>query len=93
MSILGEVVLTASVELLLTKLTSSELLSFANQERIHDDLKKWENTLRKISAVLEDAEEKQATSQSVNDWLFDLQNLAYDVEDLLDEFATVALER
>ncbi|KAK1576200.1 hypothetical protein Q3G72_011815 [Acer saccharum] len=93
MSILGEVVLTASVELLLEKLTSSELLSFANQERIHDDLKKWENTLRKISAVLQDAEEKQNTSQSVNDWLFDLQNLAYDVEDLLDEFAAVALER
>ncbi|KAK1565452.1 hypothetical protein Q3G72_026841 [Acer saccharum] len=63
MSILGEAVLTASVELLLKKLTSSELLSFANQERIHDDLKKWENTLRKISAVLEDAEEKQITSR------------------------------
>ncbi|KAK1567951.1 hypothetical protein Q3G72_018563 [Acer saccharum] len=41
------------------KLGSSDLLSFARQEPIHADLKKWENTLRKISAVLEDAEEKQ----------------------------------
>ncbi|KAK4846671.1 hypothetical protein QYF36_020653 [Acer negundo] len=93
MSILGEAVLTASVELLLSKLASSELLSFARKEQIHDDLKKWENILLKIYAVLEDAEEKQISNQFVKRWLIDLKNLAYDVEDILDEFETKALER
>ncbi|KAK3184929.1 hypothetical protein Dsin_032215 [Dipteronia sinensis] len=93
MSILGEAVLTASVELLLSKLASSELLSFARKEQIHDDLKKWENILMKIYAVLEDAEEKQISNQFVKRWLIDLKNLAYDVEDILDEFETKAVER
>ncbi|KAK3182953.1 hypothetical protein Dsin_030239 [Dipteronia sinensis] len=97
MSIIGEAVLTASVtasvELVLKKLASSELLSFASREQILADLKKWENKLRNIYAVLEDAEEKQITNRFMKDWLVELQNLAYDVEDLLDEFATEALER
>ncbi|KAH7567826.1 hypothetical protein JRO89_XS07G0159500 [Xanthoceras sorbifolium] len=54
---------------------------------------KWENKLRIIYTVLEDAEEKQITNSFVKSWLVDLQNLAYDVEDILDEFSTVALER
>ncbi|KAK1568357.1 hypothetical protein Q3G72_023493 [Acer saccharum] len=93
MSIIGEAVLTASIELLLKKLASSELLSFASREQILADLKKWENKLRNIYAVLEDAEEKQITNRFVKDWLVELQNLAYDVEDVLDEFACMALER
>ncbi|KAH7576041.1 hypothetical protein JRO89_XS02G0281100 [Xanthoceras sorbifolium] len=93
MSIIGEAVLTVSLDLLLNKLASSELLSFASREQILADLKKWENKLRIIYAVLEDAEEKQITNRFVKSWLVDLQNLAYDVEDILDEFETVAMER
>ena len=36
--------------------------------------------------MLDDAEDKQITKQSVRAWLADLRNLAYDVEDVLDEF-------
>ena len=46
-----------------------------------------------IKAVLDDAEEKKRTHGSVNMWLGELQNLAYDVEDLLNEFQTEALRR
>ena len=46
-----------------------------------------------IKAVLDDAEEKKTTDQSVKSWLGELQNLGYDVEDLLDEFQTEAFRR
>ncbi|KAK4849925.1 hypothetical protein QYF36_002146 [Acer negundo] len=45
------------------------------------------------SLVLGDAEEKQLTEMAVKTWLDDLRDLAYDVEDVLDEFATEALSR
>ncbi|XP_031257649.1 putative disease resistance RPP13-like protein 1 [Pistacia vera] len=46
-----------------------------------------------IQAVLNDAEEKQLTNKAVKMWMDDLQDLAYDVEDILDEYATQVLER
>ncbi|XP_017980297.1 PREDICTED: putative disease resistance protein At3g14460 [Theobroma cacao] len=49
--------------------------------------------LRDIRAVLDDAEGKQMKDQYVKNWLADLQDLAYDVDDILDEFATEALGR
>ena len=93
MAFVGEAVLTAFIETLCAKLTSSDLLRFARQEEIFADIKKWEKTLLKLHAVLGDAEEKQLTSRLVKLWLDDLRDLAYDVEDILDEFATEALGR
>ncbi|KAH9734054.1 hypothetical protein KPL71_017249 [Citrus sinensis] len=49
--------------------------------------------LEMIQAVLADAEDRQTKDKSVKTWLDDLQNLAYDVEDLLDEFETETLRR
>ncbi|XP_052297177.1 putative disease resistance RPP13-like protein 1 isoform X10 [Citrus sinensis] len=93
MSIIGEAILTASVDLLVNKLASEGILFFARQEKIQDYLMKWENMLEMIKAVLDDAEEKKTTNRSVKKWLGKLQNLAYDVEDLLDEFQTEAFRR
>ncbi|KAL5760402.1 hypothetical protein ACOSQ2_019240 [Xanthoceras sorbifolium] len=93
MSIIGEALLSATIEVLFEKLASSDLLQFARQEQIHADLEKWKKTLVKIEAVLDDAEEKQTTDRLVETWLGELKNLAYDVEDMLDEFATEALQR
>lgn len=47
----------------------------------------------KIKAVLYGADEKQTPKLSVKILLVELQNLAYDVEDMLDELATEALRR
>ncbi|KDO40434.1 hypothetical protein CISIN_1g048163mg, partial [Citrus sinensis] len=93
MSIIGEAILTASVDLLVNKLASEGIRLFARQEQIQADLKKWKNMLVMIKAVLADAEEKKTTDQSVKLWLGELQNLAYDVEDLLDEFQTEVFRR
>ena len=93
MSIIGEAILTASVDLLVNKLASEGILFFARQEQIKADLMKWANMLEMIKAVLDDAEEKKTTDAAVKLWLGKLQNLVYDVEDLLDEFQTEAFRR
>ncbi|KAH9684353.1 putative disease resistance RPP13-like protein 1 [Citrus sinensis] len=93
MSIIGEAILTASVDLLVNKLASEGVLFFARQDQIEADLMRWANMLEMIKAVLDDAAEKKTTNQFVKKWLGKLQNLAYDVEDLLDEFQTEAFRR
>ncbi|RVW96933.1 putative disease resistance RPP13-like protein 1 [Vitis vinifera] len=91
MEVVGELLLSAAFQVLFDKLASSDFLTFARQEHIHSQLKKWETQLFNIREVLNDAEEKQITSSSVKLWLADLRNLAYDMEDILDEFNTEML--
>ena len=93
MSIIGEAALSAFFEVLFKKLASSDLLKIIQQEQLHTEVKKWKTSLLKIRAVLDDAEEKQMTSRLVKIWLDELQDLAHDADDILDEFATEALRR
>ncbi|KAL6327604.1 hypothetical protein AAG906_021895 [Vitis piasezkii] len=93
MEVVGELLLSAAFQVLFDKLASSDFLTFARQEHIHSQLKKWETQLFNIREVLNDAEDKQITSPSVKLWLADLRNLAYDMEDILDEFNTEMLRR
>ncbi|XP_059597966.1 putative disease resistance protein At3g14460 [Vitis vinifera] len=93
MKVVGEAILSSAVGLLFDKLGSSELLKFARQENVFAELENWRNELLLIDEVLDDAEEKQITRKSVEKWLRDLRDLAYDMEDVLDEFATEMLRR
>ena len=93
MSVIGEAALSAFFEVLFGKLSSSDLLKIFQQEQVHEDLKKWKTMLQKIREVLDDAEEKQMTKESVKNWLDELEDLAYDADDILDEFSTEALRR
>ncbi|KAH9726720.1 putative disease resistance RPP13-like protein 1 [Citrus sinensis] len=94
MAAVGEILLNAFLPVLFDRLASRNLLSFVRQlqVRVDSELKKWEKKLKMIQAVLCDAEEKQLTDEAVKMWLDELQDLAYDAEDILDEFATQALE-
>ncbi|XP_031281480.1 putative disease resistance RPP13-like protein 1 [Pistacia vera] len=89
----GELFLSAFLQVLFDRLASPDVLRFASQEGVRSKLQKWEEKLKMIQAVLNDAEEKQLTDRAVKIWLDDLRDLAYDVEDMLDEFATEALGR
>ncbi|KAL4598135.1 hypothetical protein ACB092_11G038000, partial [Castanea dentata] len=93
MEIIGEVALSALFEVLFDKLTSSNLLKIFQQQQVHVDLNKWKKTLLKIHAVLDDAKEKRETSKLVKIWLDEPEDLAYDVDDILDKFATEVLRR
>ena len=93
MAFVGEAFLSAFIQKLVDMLASPELWKFACQGQVHARLKMWEKILRKIYAVLHDAEEKQATNPLVKIWLAELRDLAYDAEDILDEFGIDALQR
>ncbi|CAL5331156.1 unnamed protein product [Camellia sinensis] len=85
--------LSASVKLLFEKMSSFASSKLPTFEGIGTQLSNWTNMLRQIEALLVDAEEKQLTDRAVNLWLDDLQDLAYDLDDLVDEFATEALRQ
>ncbi|KAB2006698.1 hypothetical protein ES319_D11G365400v1 [Gossypium barbadense] len=87
MSVTGEAALSAFLELLGGKLLDSALNFVADHKQLHPQLKQWQSILPDIQAVLDDAEEKQIKIEGVKKWLNDLQDLAYDVDDILDEFA------
>ncbi|KAJ4957506.1 hypothetical protein NE237_024617 [Protea cynaroides] len=72
------------------------LISLANQEiglawGFKGELKKFQITLTTIQGVLQDAENQQVEKVAVKDWLRRLKSVAYDADDLLDEFKYEAL--
>jgi len=56
------------------------------------DMKRLEESLAMIQAVLQDAE-KKSTGEAARLWLEDLRDVAYDAEDVLDEFNYEILRR
>ncbi|XP_031259744.1 putative disease resistance RPP13-like protein 1 [Pistacia vera] len=89
----GEVFLGAFLEVLFDRLAPRKLSLLPCENWIRSELKQWKRKFLMIQAVLNDAEEKQLTNEAVKVWLEDLQDLAYDVDDILDEYATQVLER
>ncbi|KAG8479789.1 hypothetical protein CXB51_029649 [Gossypium anomalum] len=87
MSVIGGAALSVFLELLGGKLLDSALNFVADHKQLHQQLKHWQSILPDIQEVLTDAEEKQIKNEGVKKWLDDLQDLAYDVDDILDEFA------
>ncbi|KAL2491603.1 putative disease resistance RPP13-like protein 1 [Abeliophyllum distichum] len=90
---IGEVFLGAFVTVLLERMASRELLKFLRPLGIDAQLKKWRGTLLMIEAVLIDAENKQTANRAVKEWLNDLEDLAYDLDDLVDKLNTEAVQR
>ncbi|KAL4291333.1 hypothetical protein GQ457_14G006700 [Hibiscus cannabinus] len=77
------------------RLTSISLQVAENGVRlvvgINEDVEKIGSTLRTIRAVLADAEKRQVKEHAVKLWLHNLQNVAYDIEDVLDGWSTAIL--
>ncbi|KAL9431958.1 hypothetical protein AB3S75_027045 [Citrus x aurantiifolia] len=93
MSFIGEAVLGASVQMLIEKLAPEGVELLTRHEKLKADFIKWKGMLEMIRAVLADAEDRRTKEKSVKMWLDNLQNLAYDLEDILDEFQTESLRR
>lgn len=88
-----DALLSACFRSLCETLLSPDFNKFSREEQLVAELNKWQNLLLKLNASLEDAEEKQITTRSVKLWLGDLQDVAFDAEDVVDELATEALRR
>ncbi|GLT26487.1 hypothetical protein SLA2020_015490 [Shorea laevis] len=91
LSIAGGAFLTVAFEELFKKLKLSRSLNL--QKQVLTKLQNWESLLPKIFALLEDAEEKQMSNSSrlIKIWLAEIRDLAYDIEDILDEFQVDSL--
>ncbi|XP_022715080.1 putative disease resistance protein RGA3 [Durio zibethinus] len=59
---------------------------------VDEEVRKIGRTLQIIRAVLIDAEKRQVKEQAVKLWLDKLHNVAYDIEDVLDEWSTAILK-
>ncbi|XP_058106809.1 putative disease resistance protein RGA3 [Magnolia sinica] len=55
------------------------------------ELRKLSSAFTSIKAVLEDAETRHLKEQSVKDWLKKLKDVAYDIDDILDDCTTESL--
>ncbi|XP_039163181.1 putative disease resistance RPP13-like protein 1 [Eucalyptus grandis] len=90
---IGDIFLGSFFQILLDKLASLGL-DYAQQEGSSTTLlHKWKGMLETIYAVLGDAEDKQLSGDNlVKLWLDDVRDLAYDMEDLLDDFEIKAAQ-
>ncbi|XP_058107017.1 putative disease resistance protein RGA3 [Magnolia sinica] len=57
---------------------------------VTDDIKKLSRTFTFIQAVLKDAETRRVKDEAVKIWLENVKDLAYDVDDIIDEWMTDA---
>ncbi|XP_021684693.2 putative disease resistance RPP13-like protein 1 [Hevea brasiliensis] len=84
----GGSILSACFQSILDKLNFIDFGKYVGQGHVLNQLNRWENMLKRIHAVLDDAEEKQMANRLVELWLSDLRDLAYDLEDIVDELDT-----
>ena len=89
----AEAVGSSFLGVLIDKLIASPLLEYARRKKVDTTLQEWRRTLTHIEAVLDDDENKQIREKAVEVWLDDLKSLAYDIEDVVDEFDTEAKQR
>ncbi|KAJ4830206.1 hypothetical protein Tsubulata_044472 [Turnera subulata] len=90
---MAEIVLTFVVEGMLNKLASLALEEIGLVWGLKGKLQKLSDSLTSIRAVLHDAVERQAREESVKIWLQNLQDVAYEAEDVLDEFGYEVLRQ
>ena len=90
---MADVLLSSLVSSIMRSMNTLALKEFGIAWGLGTELNKLESTLSTIQAVLQDAEEKQWNSEAVRNWLRKLKDVAYDADNVLDEFATEALMR
>uniref|UniRef100_A0A452ZEF0 Rx N-terminal domain-containing protein n=1 Tax=Aegilops tauschii subsp. strangulata TaxID=200361 RepID=A0A452ZEF0_AEGTS len=60
-------------------------------QNVAEELEKLSSSLSTIQAHVEDAEERQLKDEAARDWLAKLKDIAYEMDDLLDDYAAEAL--
>ncbi|KAJ0717085.1 putative P-loop containing nucleoside triphosphate hydrolase, leucine-rich repeat domain superfamily [Helianthus annuus] len=92
---MAEIVLSTVLQqlpVLFEKLSDAALKRIARHKGIDAEIKKWQKSLISIQLYLTHASQMEIADPSLKQRLNDLQHLAYDIEDLLDGWATDAMD-
>nr|TKR90969.1 hypothetical protein D5086_0000228050 [Populus alba] len=89
----AELLLTFAMEETLKRLSSIAAEGIRLAWGLEGKLRKFNQSLTMIKDVLQDAARRAVTEESVKRWLQNLQVVAYDAEDVLDEFAYEILRK
>ncbi|XP_021991879.1 putative disease resistance RPP13-like protein 1 [Helianthus annuus] len=90
---MAEVIVNILVGVLSEKLAKIEFSKLGRPKAIKPQLTKWKNDMLMIHAVLDDAGQKQIFQKAVELWLHELQDLAYDIDDIVDDLTTEGMIR
>lgn len=85
--------LSASLQVLFDKLTSPSLHEFESVWGVEHELTRLRRTLLKILSVMGSMEMREIRDQSMQIWLKELKDVAYDADDILDEFEAEVLRQ
>ncbi|TVU01625.1 hypothetical protein EJB05_52898, partial [Eragrostis curvula] len=88
---MGEAVLSALMQVLFEKVISAAIGELKFPQDVTEELQKLSSSLSTIQAHVEDAEERQLNDKASRNWLAKLKDVAYQMDDLLDEHAAEAL--
>ncbi|KAL3642206.1 hypothetical protein CASFOL_013021 [Castilleja foliolosa] len=83
---MADVVVGPIIQVLLENLLTLSQEQIGLVRYFKDDLKKLQKTLSMVNDVLHDAEMRQVTDSAVKRWLRELEDLAFDADNVIDEF-------
>ncbi|XWS59064.1 hypothetical protein CRYUN_Cryun08bG0090100 [Craigia yunnanensis] len=89
---MAETILSEVAASLVVKLGSLAVKEIRLSWGLVDEVKKLEATMSTIKAVLLDAEERQGKNHELQNWLWKLKDVCYDVEDILEEFEIIVAQ-
>jgi NB-ARC domain/Rx N-terminal domain/Leucine rich repeat len=87
----GAAVLSAFMQVVFEKLSTAaldELGTFRTARGVHKELTSLSSTMSSMRALIEDAEEKQLKDKFVRLWLLKLKDIAYEIDELIDDYVT-----
>uniref|UniRef100_A0ACD5TA30 Uncharacterized protein n=1 Tax=Avena sativa TaxID=4498 RepID=A0ACD5TA30_AVESA len=88
---IGEAVLSAFMQALFEKVIAAAFGELKLPRDVAEELEKLSSSLSTIQAHVEDAEERQLKDKAARSWLGKLKDVAYEMDDLLDDYTTEAL--
>nr|CAB3464861.1 unnamed protein product [Digitaria exilis] len=89
---IGEAVLSAFMQALFDKVIAAAIGELKFPPDVKEELQNLSSSLSIIQAHVEDAEEQQMKDKTAHRWLAKLKEVAYEMDDLLDEYAAEALQ-
>nr|XP_027117868.1 putative disease resistance protein RGA3 [Coffea arabica] len=83
---MADALLSATVQVALETAINLASVHISSIPGIKNDFEKLKDTLTVILDVLRDAEERQVTEEATRLWLEELERVAFDAENFLDDF-------